>query len=208
MEQKRRDYLIRRASTGCSSCGALDRAVDPISALCPRCKRRLLIHGSPALPKPNLKREIEIAEIRIAYSCKIKEAEQTFDRFMLSFACPNKDDHLRRLCWLHFIYLKASDGLPLMRFRDALVQAYAVTIHEEYGGVFDSKKRQFNYCIGRASISPWNKRRFTTKGTYYNYEERRDLHMKPTLFHRAFNEIFIGAGLVRYISKLNQQISV
>lgn len=206
MDEKRRDYFIRRASTGCSCCGALDRVVDPISALCRRCKRRLLMHGSPTLPKPLLRREIEIALRRVSDICILDEAKQAFDQFMLSFASPSKDDSLRRLCWLHFIHLKTPDGDPLMRFQDALVQAYAVTIYDKNGGRFDARKRQFNYCKGRATICPWNQRRYSAKGTFYNYEERRNLQLKPTLMHRAFQEVFIGAGIARFISNINTKI--
>jgi len=206
MKEERREYFWKRVSTGCSCCGTMNQVVDPISALCRSCKRKLLIHGSPKINKPKLKEEIELAEIRIALACDIEKAEQAFDQFMRSFASPSRGDHLRRLCWLHFIHLKAWDGEPLMRFRDALAQSYAVTIHDENGGLFDARKRQFNYCIGRASVSPWDKRRFSAKGTFYNYPERRDLHMKPTLFHRAFNEIFIGAGLSRFISQITYKL--
>lgn len=206
MDEERREYFIRRASTGCSGCGALDQTIDPISALCSRCKSSLLIHGSPTIPKPKLKQEIEVAEMRVAYACKLERAEQTFNSFMNWFASPSKSDPLKRLCYLHFIKLRSSDGEPLMRFRDSIVQAYALTIFDENGGRFDARKRQFNYCIGRASICPWNKRRFSAIGTDYDYSERRGLQRKPTLMHRAFQEIFIEAGISRLISKIKHKI--
>jgi len=204
--EKKRDYYLKRASMGCSNCKTLSAVIDPISALCIRCKKRLLIHGSPAISKPSLKREIETAHLRIVYACNNDKSEEAFDNFMLSFASPNKSDPLRRLCWLNFVELKAFDGKPLMRFFDALVQSYAVTIYEENGGRFDEKRKQFQFCIGRACVSPWHRRRKVANGFRYNRQERINLMAKPRLMLRAFEQIFIGAGLVRYLSKITNEI--
>ena len=71
---------------------------------------------------------------------------------MISYASPSKSDPLKRLCWLHFIQLKASDGDPLMRFEDTLVQALAVTIYEENGGRLDHRKKPIS-ILTRQSIN-------------------------------------------------------
>ena len=52
----------------------------------------------------------------------------------------------------------------------------------------------------------WNQRRQTVQGYHYDKNERNDLQRKPTLMLRAFDEIFMGSGLARYLSKLNNII--
>jgi hypothetical protein len=43
-------------------------------------------------------------------------------------------------------------------------------------------------------------------GFRYNRQERINLMAKPRLMLRAFEQIFIGAGLVRYLSKITNEI--
>jgi len=93
-----------------------------------------------------------------------------------------------------------------MRFVDVLVQTLAVTIYEKDGGVLDNDKKQYQYLLGRASVCPWHRRRQSKQGTVYNKEERRDLQRKPTLFHRAFEHIFIRGGISRFLVQLNNKI--
>ena len=202
--EDQREYYLRRARLGCSNCTALE-SVDAISQLCPPCKKHLIVHGSPSVKKPSLQKQIYSAHLLIDRHCNIDQASEVFDRFMLSYASSSRGDLLRRLCWLHFIQLKTSTGDQLMCFRDTLVQTLAVTMYEQAGGVIDNKRKQYQYLLGRASVCPWNQRKQCKQGTIYDKEERRDIQRKPTLFHRAFNEIFIGAGLARFISQLNKK---
>jgi hypothetical protein len=199
------EYYLRRASMGCSNCMSFDR-IDAVSRLCPSCKKHLIIHGSPRISKPTLKTELHLAYQRIADHCDISQASEVFNRFMLSYASPSKDDKLKRLCWLHFIKLKASDGEPLMRFVDTLTQVLAVIIYEQDGGRLDNKKKQYQYLLGRASVSPWHRRRTCKQGLVYAKEERRGILRKPLLFHRAFDEIFIRGGISRFLVQLNNKI--
>jgi hypothetical protein len=203
---KREEYFLKRASSGCANCGSLDVTIDAISKLCTPCKKHMLVHGSPRIKKPLLKEAMELANLRISYHCKLQQTKRAFDDFMLSFASPSKSDPLRRLCWLHYFQLKAWDGEPLMDFRGALVQSYAVTLFEEYDGRFDGRKKQYQYCLGRSVVCLWNQRRQTVQGYHYDKNERNDLQRKPTLMLRAFDEIFMGSGLARYLSKLNNKI--
>ena len=195
-----------RAASGCIGCGSYSQSIDPISAYCPRCKSRMRCHGSPKIKKPTLKDEIEKANLRVSCVCRIAEAERVFNSFMQSFASPCKSDKLRRLCWLHFIRLRTCDGVPLMVFRDSVVQSIAVNSYEANGGKIDERRKQYNYLLGRASVCPWNRLRQAAQGTAYDYQERRYLQSMPTLMHRAFDEIFIGAGIARFVSKINNEI--
>ena len=204
--EDRWEYFTNRKSLGCSNCRTRAK-VDAISQLCSSCKKHLLLHGSASIPKPSLKSELKEAYLRVTNYCNTNQATEAFDRFMISYASPSKSDPLKRLCWLHFIQLKASDGDPLMRFEDTLVQALAVTIYEENGGRLDNRKNQYQYLLGRASICPWNRKRKSGKGAVYNKAERAELQRKPTVFHRAFQEIFLRAGLVRFLSQLKHQIT-
>ena len=190
---------------GCANCSSF-KSVDAVSRLCPPCKKHLIVHGSARIPKPLLKREINLAYHRINHHCNIAQATEVFNSWMISFASPSRNDLLRRLCYLHFIKLEASDGFPVMRFVDVLVQTLAVTIYEQNGGALDNKKKQYQYLLGRASVCPWHRRRQSKQGTVYNKEERRDLQRKPTLFHRAFEHIFIRGGISRFLVQLNNKI--
>ena len=202
----RDEYFLRRAIAGCRGCGVTGAGVDPISALCPSCKKRMLIHGSPTNPKPKLTWELDKARFGIIGTCNIKPAAEMFDDFIRSYASPRKADPLRRLCWLHFIELKAADEKPLMSFFDALLQTFALRLYEDNGGGFDGKKNQYQYCLGRASVCPWDRRRQTAQGTWYNRRERIELQKKPRMMLRAFDEIFIGSGLARYLTQIITQI--
>lgn len=206
MTEDRQDYFLKRASLGCSNCSAFV-GVDAISRLCPSCKKHMIVHGSPRIPKPSLTTEIHLAYQRIVNHCDISQASEAFNRFMLSYVSPTKSNQLRYLCWLHFVKLKAGDGEPLMRFVDVLVQTLAVTIYEQNDGRLDNKKRQYQYFLGRASVCPWNRRRRCGKGTVYDKEVRRDLQRKPTLFHQAFEHIFIRGGVSRFLVQLNNKIN-
>ena len=205
MRGERADYYARRKSMGCANCSSFN-SVDAVSQLCPPCKKHLIVHGSARIPKPLLKREINLAYHRINHHCDITQTTEVFNSWMISYASPSRNDLLRRLCYLHFIKLEASDGFPVMRFVDALVQALAVTIYEQDGGVLDNQKKQYQYLLGRASVCPWHRRRQSKQGTIYNKEERRDIQRKPTIFHRAFKEVFLEAGLAGFISQLNHTI--
>jgi len=207
MNGKRSEYYFRRASGGCRGCGSYSALVDPISALCPKCKSHLRCHGSTKIKKPRLKFEIESARMRVAYATMIADAENVFNRFMHSYATPSGQDKLRRLCWLHFVELRTCDGEPLMTFRDAIVQTLAVNIYESKGGRIDEQKSQYNYLMGRASICPWNRSKQTAQGVAYDYKERRYLQSNITLMHRAYKEIFLKAGIARFISKVNNEIN-
>jgi len=203
---KRTEYFLQRASSGCSSCRSFNTAIDPISKLCSPCKKSMLIHGSPKIKKPKLKNEIELASLRVSYYCKLLESDKVFNRFMLRYASPTKDDPLKRLCWLNYFQLKGTDGNCLMDFRSSLIQSYAVILYESFGGIFDSSKKQYQYCLGRSVVSPWNGRKRTTQGLEYNKQERKDLLRKPTLMIRAFDEIFIGSGMARYLTNITNKI--
>jgi hypothetical protein len=203
---KRKEYFLRRASSGCSNCKSLADVVDPISKLCSPCKKSLLVHGSPRIKKPKLKNEMEWANLRVALHCKLQESDKAFNRFMLCFASPTSDDPLKRLCWLNYFELKGSDGNPVMDFRSALIQSYAVNLYEVNGGRFDSRKKQYQYCLGRSVVCPWNGRKRVAQGFKYNKRERIDLQRKPTIMHRAFDEIFMGSGLARYLTKITNKI--
>ena len=191
---------------GCANCSSFN-SVDAVSQLCPPCKKHLIVHGSARIPKPLLKREINLAYHRINHHCNIEQATEVFNSWMISFASPSRNDLLRRLCYLHFIKLEASDGFPVMRFVDVLVQTLAVTIYEQNGGALDNKKKQYQYLLGRASVCPWHRRRQSKQDTVYNKEERRDLQRKPTLFHQAFEHIFIRGGVSRFLVQLNNKIN-
>jgi hypothetical protein len=202
----RHDYFMRRSFAGCTGCGEAGVGIDPVSALCPPCKKRMLIHGSPRRKKPKLTWELEKAHFGIVGTCDIRPAEKVFNEFMVSYASPNKHDPLRRLCWLHFFQLKASDGKPLMSFFESLLQTFALILYETNGGRFDAKKKQYQYCLGRAAVCPWDRRRQSARGTYYDKQERVELQKKPTIMLRAFDEIFIGAGIGRFITNINNKI--
>lgn len=193
-----KDYHAR-----CTCCGEFTAYID---GLCSRCKKRWYINGSPEFPKPTLSAEIAIARQRINEICDWRKAEGAFDEFMLSFASPSKSDSLRRLCWLHYVKLKSADREPVMRFFDALVQSYAVTIYEDNGGKFDNKRKQYQFCLGRSVVCPWNRRRQVGHGFYYNRRERANLQRRSKIMLQAFNKIFIGAGISRYLSNINNII--
>jgi len=193
-------------NSGCSSCSALGVKLDPYSRLCLPCKKHMMIHGSAKIPKPKLKDELEIAHHAVVAFSQFNKAQTVFDRFMYTYSSAAKDDPLRRLAWLQFVHLKTCDGEPLMRFMDVLVQSLAVIIHEQRGGRFDNKKKQYQYCLGRASVCTWNRRRQAAQGTDYDKKERVDLQRRPTLMLRAFNEIFIDGGISRYLAKLTNKI--
>ena len=160
--EDRLEYFTKRKSLGCYNCRTWEK-VDAISQLCSSCKKHLLLHGSASIPKPSLKSELKEAYLRVTNYCNTNQATEAFDRFMISYASSSKSDPLKRLCWLHFIQLKASDGDPLMRFEDTLVQVLAVTLYEQNGGRLDHRKNQYQYLLGRASICPWNHKRKSGK---------------------------------------------
>lgn len=191
----------------CSNCSRSSCVkLDPYTRLCLSCKKHLMIHGSLNIPKPNLKSEMELAHNTVISSCNIDKAKGVFDRFVRSFSSSDLNDPLRRLCWLQFIKLKSYDGDPLMRFIDVLVQSLAVSIYEKRGGQFDNKQKQYQYCLGRASVCSWNCRRQVAQGTLYNRSERRDLQRRPRLMLRAFDEIFIKGGISQYITKITNKV--
>jgi len=202
----REKYFMRRAMAGCAGCGVAGVAVDPIAALCPPCKKHMLTHGSPTNPKPKLTWELEKARRGIIGICKLAPAEERFNEFMISYASPRKQDPLKRLCWLHFIELKAADGSPLMSFFDALLQTFALKLYEDNGGRFDGKRKQYQYCLGRAVVCPWDRRRQTAQGVWYDKSERVNLQKKPRMMIRAFDEIFVGAGIARYLTNITKNI--
>lgn len=165
-----------------------------------------MIHGSSKIPKPKLGDELEIAHHAVVAFSQFDKAQTVFDRFMYTYSSEAKDDPLRRLAWLHFVDLKTCDGEPLLRFIDVLVQSLAVIIYEEQGGRFDDKKKQYQYCLGRASVCTWNRRRQAAQGTDYDRNERIDLQRRPTIMIRAFDEIFIMGGISQYLTKLKHKI--
>ena len=204
---ERKHYIQDRLKGGCSCCGASVN-LDPISQLCFNCKSKYLSHGSPSVPKPTLEIELDLALIAIRNSCHLKDAEVIFDRWMLSFANPTKTDALRRLCWLHFVEIKNTEGVPVMTFKDVIQQALAVTIYERNGGKIDHKRKQYHYLLGRSVCTVWNKQRRIKQLEHYDKSERRYLQRRPRLFHQAFNDIFLGAGVAKFIAKINRTLKI
>ena len=197
------DYYARRANTPCRGCRTLDQ-VDPISILCGNCWSKYRSHGSPTVPKPTLDYELQTAYDTIRTTVELEDAATAFDDWMLAYASPTKKDELKRLCWLNFVQLKRGDGTPLMTLADVVAQALSVTIYDRRGGRFDHKRKQLQYCLGRASVTVWNKKRQVGNGTVYDHREKWLLLRKPELHHRAFHEVFMGAGIARFIAKLNK----
>lgn len=206
IEPKRQEYFRRRVLSGCSACGTVGRVVDPISGVCRLCRSKHLSHGSPVVPKPKLKHEMKTAFFQVMSSCHLAATSKRFEEWMLEFASPSKSDDLRRLCWLNYFELKSDDGRPLLDFRQSLVQGLALTIYDRNGGRIDDKRKQFNYLLGRSVCTVWDKQRQVANGTTYDQKERRNLQRKPKVMHRAFDEIFLGAGFARYISQLNRRL--
>ena len=122
------------------------------------------------------------------------------------FVSESKQDPIRRLCWLHFVHLRAEDGLPLVRLEDVLVQCLAVILHDRQGGRADNARRQHQYFLGRAATTIWGKHRQVADGTKYNREERRELQRRPKLFQQAHSEVFIKAGICRVVAKLQARL--
>lgn len=206
IEPKRQEYFRRRVLSGCSACGTVGRVVDPISGVCRLCRSKHLSHGSPIVPKPKLKHEMKTAFFQILSNCTLEEPTRRFNEWMQGFSSPSKQDPLKRLCWLNYFELKSDDGRPLLDFRQSLVQGLALTIYDRNGGRIDDKRKQFNYLLGRSVCTVWDKQRQVANGTTYDQKERRNLQRKPKVMHRAFDEIFLGAGFARFISKLNNQM--
>ena len=202
----RQDYFMRRSMAGCKGCGVTGVAVDPIAALCSPCKKHMLTHGSPTNPKPKLTWELEKARFAIVGTCRLGPAEKMFNEWMVSYASPRKEDPLRRLCYLHYVELKAADGKPVMTFFDALLQTLALNLYERSGGKFDGEKNQYQYCLGRASVCPWDRRRQAAHGTIYNRTERIGLQKKTRMMIRAFDEVFLRAGLARFLTQITNKI--
>jgi len=205
IDPDRREYFMQRATGGCSCCRALTR-VDPISALCKRCYSRYCSHGSPLVEKPKLQRELEVALFRIISKCSLGEPTRRFHDWMLHFSSPSKANDLKRLCWLNFFKLKANDGEPLLSFRDVLIQSLAVTLFDRNNGRIDHRRKQLHYLLGRSVCCVWNKRRQVADGVVYDQWERRLLQRKPRVMREAFEKIFLGGGISRFIAKLNKQI--
>ena len=196
----RADYFALRALEPCRGCGTFDN-VEVLSILCNSCLSRNRSHGSPTVPKPPLNRELVTAR-KIVASARLERATSVFDRWMKSYASPSKKDDLKRLLWLNYVHLKQADGSPLMTLTDALVQTLAVTLYDKRGGVFDDKRKQYQYCLGRATTSVWNHKRKVANGTQYDYRERRLLQFKPNLHKRAFSAIYLNAGIARLIANI------
>lgn len=205
LEETRREYFMQRAYGGCTACGTLEREVNPISALCRCCVSRYNSNGSPTIKKPDLEQELEKALFKVIARCDLRQATKRFDEWMLGFASPVKTNSLQRLCWLHYYELKGEDGEPLLDFKQALVQAVAVTMYDRANGELDHKRKQLNYLLGRSVCTIWNKKRQVADGLVYDRWERWKLQRKPRLMHEAFTEIYLKAGISRFIAKLNNR---
>lgn len=196
---------MQRASRGCSACGTVERVIDPVSALCGCCSSRYNSHGSPTIRKPNLEVEMERALFQIIARCDLRGATERFNEWMQGFCSPSKQNALKRLCWLNYSKLKGGDGEPLLNFRQALVQAIAVTMYDKNYGRIDHKRNQLQYLLGRSVCTVWNKKRQVAKGLVYDRHERWKLQRKPRIMREAFNKIFLEAGFARFIAKLNNR---
>lgn len=196
----RADYFASRALRPCKECGTRKK-VDMVSVLCRSCWAKYRSHGSASVPKPCLKREL-IASRQIVASMCLGGATSVFEKWLKMYASPNKKDDLKRLLWLNYFELKQGNGSPLMTLKDAVVQSLAVTLYDKRGGRFDDKRKQFQYCLGRAVTSVWAGKRKVAMGTRYDYRERRLLQFKPNLHKRAFGEIYINAGIARLIANI------
>ena len=192
-----REWLGRRRNLPCRTCGY--KRSDPVSLLCVRCFMRWRRHGSPIVEKPRLEEEMKEAE-DVLSGYDLSATRNAFNRWMETYAEVSSKEPLRRLCGLHFQYLRHEDGMPLMSFDGALLQTLAVSIYEERGGAMDADRKQFQYLLGRASVSTWRGRRKAKDGTEYDREARKRLQRRPRLFHQAFSEVFLGAGIGRVLA--------
>jgi cytochrome c553 len=197
----RSGYLDSRRLGGCIECKAI--IFNPISRLCGRCHSRYGSHGSPKVPKPSLRTELDEALFAVIGYCDLDEPRKAFDAYMSQFIQPPSNDAFRRLCRLHFSTLRCEDGTPLMTFRDVLTQALAVNLYEERGGKIDHKRNQLKYLLGRSCLSVWGKRRQVKHHYDYDRHERRQLQRRPKVFREdAFQRIYIEGGINRFLAKL------
>ena len=198
---ERRAYLDERRLAGCIECGAV--TYNPISRLCKNCHCHYGSHGSPVVRKPSLEAELEEAFFAVVGYCDLEAPTKAFNAYIKRFTEATSEDPFKRLCRLHFDTLRREDGSPLMTFKDVLIQALAVTLYDERGGRIDHKRQQLRYFLGRACLSVWGKRRQVADRYRYDRRERRFLQRRPKVFRdEAFQKIYIGAGINRFLAKL------
>ena len=194
-----RNWIIRRRTQVCRYCYASDP--DPVNLMCKKCWGHWRRHGSPTVKFPSLRDELEEAlEILAGYD--LDATTEAFHGWIGQYSQESTQDPLRRLCWLHFVHLRAEDGLPLVRLQDVLTQCLAVSLYDKRGGRVDNGRNQYRYMLGRACVTIIGKRRQVADGTRYNIGERRRLQRTPQIFHKAYEDIFLRAGISKVLAKV------
>jgi len=194
-----RNWIIRRRTQVCRYCYASDP--DPVNLMCKKCWGHWRRNGSPIIKFPSLKAELDQAA-GILSTHDMVAATEAFHGWMVGYARQHTREPLRRLCWLHFVHLRAEDGLSLVRLQDMLRQCLAVSLYDKRGGRVDNGRNQYRYMLGRACVTIIGKRRQVADGTRYNIGERRRLQRTPQLFHRAYEDIFLRAGISKVLAKV------
>lgn len=197
-----RQWLGRRKQQSCKYCN--HPKTDPVSLMCNRCFHHWRRYGSPTIKTPHLGEQLAQATA-IVSRYDLTAPTVAFDEWMDAYVSPAPSKPLRRLCWLHFKHLRTEQDKPLMTLYNVLVQTLAVTLYEEQQpAAFDNTRNQFQYTLGRASVSVWGRSRQVAVGTKYNKEERKQLQRRPRLFHQAFDKVFLQAGVAKVVAYIRQ----
>ena len=193
-------WFTRRLNRSCRNCN--HPSSDPISLLCIKCYKTFRRHGSPSTHKPKLTLELKEAEA-IINKVNLEEPTIIFNKWIKVYS--NQKGSLNRLCKLYFIDLVDSSGAPLMDFKQVVSQTLAVS---SYKGSLDPYTHQHQYLLGRASVCLYDQSKHTRRGLIYDKEERVLLQRRPRLFHQAFNDIFLGAGVAKFIARINRTLKI
>ena len=192
--------IRNRLNRSCRNCN--HPSSDPVSLLCIKCYKTFRRHGSPSTHKPKLTQELKEAEA-VLNKFNLVEPAKVFKKWMKVYS--NQTGSLNRLCKLYFIDLVDSSGTPLMDFKQVIKQALAVT---SYKGYLDPYTNQYRYLLGRASVCLYDQSKHTRRGLKYDKEERVLLQRRPRLFHQAFNDIFLGPGVAKFIARINRTLKI
>ena len=192
--------IRNRLNRSCKNCN--HPSSDPVSLLCIKCYKTFRRHGSPSTHKPKLTQELKEAEASLN-KVNLEEPTDIFNKWIKVYS--NQKGSLNRLCKLYFIDLIDSSGTPLMDFKQIVKQTLAVS---SYKGSLDAHTHQYRYLLGRASVCLYDQSKHTRRGLIYDKEERVLLQRRPRLFHQAFNDIFLGAGVAKFIAKINRTLKI
>ena len=192
--------IRNRLNRSCKNCN--HPSSDPVSLLCIKCYKNFRRHGSPSIPKPKLTEEMKEAEV-ILMKVNLDEPTDIFNKWMKVYS--NQKGSLNRLCKLYYFDLLDSSMMPLMDFKQIVKQTLAVSSYE---GSLDPYTHQYQYMLGRASVCLYDQSKHTRRGLIYDKEERVLLQRRPRLFHQAFNDIFLGAGVAKFIAKINRTLKI